>query len=117
MKRIYPLTFLVLFSCSQSKQDKAHQLVKHFLDSTLNDPGSYESISFTPLYKMKDTVYITNGKPDTVKYLGWNTIGHSFRAKNKFNALVKETQWFMIDSTFTKVETVSHELESKVIYK
>ena len=114
---MYIFALVILLGCSQSKQDKAHRLVKHFLDSTLNDPGSYESVSFTPLYKMKDTIFMFNGKPDTVKCLGWNTIGHTYRAKNKFNALVKETQWFMIDSTFTKVETVSHELESKVIYK
>jgi len=40
---------LTIFLSSCSRQQKAERLVKHFLDSTLNDPHSYESVSFTTL--------------------------------------------------------------------
>jgi hypothetical protein len=47
---------LFLFSCShfQNNQQKAESLVKNYLDSSLNDPKSYESMKFDtikPLYK------------------------------------------------------------------
>ncbi|WP_342644517.1 hypothetical protein [Mucilaginibacter sp. CSA2-8R] len=47
------LLFLPLFLCScshfQSNQQKAESLVKSYLDSTLNDPKSYESMKFDTL--------------------------------------------------------------------
>ncbi len=50
MKRIL-LLILLLSACShfQTKQQIAQGLIKKYLDSTLNDPHSYESVSFTKL--------------------------------------------------------------------
>ncbi len=39
----------LLISCNTTPQGQAEKLVKNYLDKTMNDPSSYESISFTPL--------------------------------------------------------------------
>lgn len=52
MKKLFVfLPIIILSACShfQSKQAKAEAIVKTFLDSTLNDPKSYQSIKFTKI--------------------------------------------------------------------
>ncbi|QXU39807.1 hypothetical protein [Pedobacter sp. D749] len=150
---------LCLFACKPNvtKQQQAEVLVKKYLDSTLNDPKSYEAISFEKLdstytsfkYSSESEVYnkkidslndvlsIIDSKISTytmaqlkqaqvddkriskqveeildakakaaLKYKGDFTgysIIHYYRAKNGFNAIIKTSNTFMIDSTLTKV--------------
>ncbi len=74
------------------------------MDSALNDPKSYESVSFSKLYKLKDTIDKTfENKPDTVKYNGSYTIMHIYRSKSGFGGIITKTDWFEIDSSLTTV--------------
>jgi hypothetical protein len=56
---LLPALLAVMFaSCTHTQ--KAHTLIKHYLDSALNDPSSYESVSFSNI----DTAF-TNFTEDT----------------------------------------------------
>ena len=101
MKKYSIIILGILFS-SCTKQYKAEHLVKNYLDSTLNDNMSYGSVGFSRLYKLKDTIIIFQGKPDTENYHGKYEIMHTYRAKNGFGAIVKTTECFGIDSAMTK---------------
>jgi hypothetical protein len=51
MRRLVPIFLIaIIIACNSSntvnKQTTVEKLVKHYLDSALNDPKSYESISF-----------------------------------------------------------------------
>ncbi len=50
MKKNILIAFVVFLSaCTFTKQQKAESIVKKYLDTTLNDPHSYESVSFDKL--------------------------------------------------------------------
>lgn len=51
MKKPYLLLLLIFASCThiETKQQKAENLVKAYLKTSLNDPGSYEGVSFDTL--------------------------------------------------------------------
>jgi len=51
MKKLLVLSLIFITSCRhfQTKEGIAHRIVKEYLDSTLNDPKSYESVSFSKL--------------------------------------------------------------------
>ena len=50
MKKLLLITIVIaLTSCGSSNQDKAEKLVKNYLKEKMNDPSSYESVSFSPL--------------------------------------------------------------------
>ncbi|MCR8560111.1 hypothetical protein KXD93_20840 [Mucilaginibacter sp. BJC16-A38] len=55
MRKIVLVLFVLLSSCSFSDQDRAESLVKDYLKKTLNDPDSYESVSFGKLEPNYDT--------------------------------------------------------------
>lgn len=95
---------LIVSSCQITTNQKVQHAVKVYLDSTLNDPKSYESVSFGKIYYLKDTVVDLNGKPDTLKYHGSMQVLHTYRAKNAFGAVITKTEWFQIDSTMRKAE-------------
>jgi len=105
MKRIVLLLTLFICACNhfESKQQRAQDLVTHYLKSTLNDPDSYESVSFSKLYKLSNAVIFLNGKPDTITRNGWFEILHTYRAKNKFGGVITHKYWFQVDSSVTKV--------------
>jgi hypothetical protein len=56
-KTLYLITIVFLSACSrfQTKQQRAEHLVKTYLDSTLNDPSSYQNVKFSKI----DTMYST----------------------------------------------------------
>lgn len=49
MKKLILIALLFSSACSANKEDKAKKLVKLYLDSSLNDPHSYEPIKFSKL--------------------------------------------------------------------
>jgi hypothetical protein len=54
MKKLLLVLLLpMIFGCAFTGQQKAEKLIKKYLDSSLNDPHSYEPISFGKL----DTIY------------------------------------------------------------
>lgn len=65
MKKIILFTALslVLFSCSKSQEEQAQENVKEYLSKKLDDPKSYESVSFGKLEKGKSSY------KDDLKYL------------------------------------------------
>lgn len=79
------LYLLSLSGCELNNQKKAESLVKKYLDTSLNDPSSYQSISFTELKKATG---------------GLLEIQHTYRAKNGFGAFIKTSQWFEVDTAF-----------------
>jgi len=61
MKRfLFIACLLILSSCQFTKQQKAEKLVKDYLKTHLNDPDSYENVSFGKLtinpYAYEDTI-------------------------------------------------------------
>ncbi len=73
MRKLLFIPVLILFSCTQTKQQKAEKVVKLYLDSTLNDPHSYESVEFGKLDSTftrfeDDARYISaKAKQDSIK--------------------------------------------------
>lgn len=104
MKKTYLASALLvlLCSCQITKEQKAKKLVDDYLKGTLNDPGSYESVSFGNLRPMKDTIVMLSNKPDTIHYNGRCQIEHTYRAKNEYGGIVTKTDWFQVDSAMTK---------------
>ncbi len=96
---------LVLTACGhfKSRQQKAQDLITQYVKAKLNDPDSYVSVSFSDLYKLKDTVLMLDGKPDSVTHNGWLEIMHVYRCKNAFGGVVTNKEWFQVDSLATKV--------------
>ncbi|GAC1308097.1 MAG: hypothetical protein NVSMB24_21190 [Mucilaginibacter sp.] len=95
-KNLLIALFIILSSCTQTKQQKAESLVKDYLKTHLNDPNSYESVSFSPIQNVIDK---SNGKP-----AGWWEINHTYRSKNGFGGVITKTDGFSIDTTFSKAE-------------
>jgi hypothetical protein len=93
---IFLLTFLC--SCQITSQQKAEQMVKNYLDTTLDNPKGYESVNFGKLLFLKDTVAsFQGGKPDTIKLKELCEIQHKYRGTNKFGATITKTEYFQID--------------------
>lgn len=86
---------IMLAACKQTPQQKAEALVKKYLDTSLNDPKSYESVSFGLLEKLKGKPY----KGDNIDTVDLEIL-HSYRYKNEYGAIVKKTGWFIIDPNF-----------------
>jgi hypothetical protein len=69
----------------------------------LNDPKSYESVSFSELTPMKDKIMKSDsGTVDTIHYDGRYEIAHTYRAKNALGAVITESKVFQIDSGLTE---------------
>jgi len=87
MKKILLLLIFTLFiaACShfETKQQLAENFVKLYLDSTLNDPKSYENVKFSNFkllpYAYEDTVLIGVRLKDSIEYL--KKKGKLFEAK------------------------------------
>ena len=93
MKKLLFITLVfILSSCSVTDQQKAESAVKDYIKEQLDDPSSYEPISFTdlkPRYDSSDRFQV-----------GWY-ISHTLRAKNKFGAKIKKTYLFELDGDFS----------------
>jgi hypothetical protein len=103
-KYIFITMLLILSACTFTKQQKAEKLIKKYLDSSLNDPKSYESVSFSEPIKLKDTIIKLGETFDTVRHHGDFLILHTYRAKNAFGAVIKSDEWFKIDSALTRAQ-------------
>jgi len=103
MKKLIPIALLVILS-SCTRQQKAERLIKKYLDSSLNDPKSYEPVSFSAPVKLRDTIIKLGVTYDTVRHHGAFLILHTYRAKNGFGAMIKTQEWFKIDSALTKAD-------------
>lgn len=72
---------------SQKKREQvfseSHKTIKYYLNDNLNNPYSYESVSWSEPKVLDNNTYL---------------IQHSFRAKNGFNAIVLQTWSFYLDS-------------------
>ena len=112
MKRIviFSLVAVFLHSCkpaqvTKTKQQIAEQNIKEYLLLNLDDTSSYEPVSFQKLKidsGVSETFYtIDTGdviSPPDKSFKGYYMV-HKFRAKNKFNAIVLNSNIFFMDST------------------
>ena len=144
------MSMLIFSSCSEQK--KAERFVKRYIKERINDPESYESVSFSPVEKVtrpftKTAAYkmwvelFDEAKADfdmayvykdldkmefNLEYMNkydscrkadeaqWNPgteykITHTYRGKNAFGAVIKETTTYYIDSTFSVVTYTEEE--------
>ena len=86
-KLIIILCFVSLFiSCTKTPEQKFQNLIKEYLTTVLNDPKSYESVSFGTL----DNNY--GGL-----YPALYTMKHTYRARNKFGGVETKTYKFYVD--------------------
>ncbi|SDS97704.1 hypothetical protein SAMN05216490_2217 [Mucilaginibacter mallensis] len=101
-KTIFFIFIIIVFSsCShfKTKQQRAQNLVKLYLDSTLNDPKSYESVKFTPI----DSAYSN-----------YNLSEHYLQLKAKSDSVVAAfDEWKEQNPEFNGFGDLSHE---KVLY-
>jgi len=99
MKKTYAFLLFLLFaaaSCKQKTQseilrDNAITSVQAYLHKNLNDPDSYQALSFGKLKVEQDAVI----GGFNYKGVGY-TIHHTYRAKNGFDALIKYDQKFIL---------------------
>lgn len=101
-----------LFSCSNEKEvtpsrmDTVKLNVRIYMNRNLNDPGSYEPATWGSLrnkdsYSPEEIQAIEQTNPET-EFL----IGHEYRAKNGFGALIKTQQVFLLDSALNVLGTL-----------
>jgi len=87
MKKLFVIFSIVLFISACSKQKTKEGLaklnIKSYIDSTLNDPKSYESISFGNLDTLYNTVYTDSA------YLRLEIISTDIEIENS-NLLIKD---------------------------
>jgi hypothetical protein len=89
IKYLIPLIFLT--AChSKTRTETAQDLVKHYLDSTLNDPKSYEPLEFSKL----DSLYLRYH--DSPEYAALLTKKTDFDSKkdSMVNVLIKDIDHF-----------------------
>jgi hypothetical protein len=108
---------LFLLGCSETEgnqnktnQQIAEENISSFIKKELNDPSSYQSDFFGKLSKIdtekefnknlkefsNDSSLCLQIKKDTE---GCYRLEHHYRGKNEYNAIIKETQIFVLDST------------------
>jgi hypothetical protein len=71
-----------------SELDGSVQQVEDYIKNNLNDPDSYESVSWSEVFKLNDT-----------KEIGFASyqVRHKYRAKNAFGGYVTEEKLFKLD--------------------
>lgn len=119
-KHIIILFIPFLIACNRktiTKQDKAQELVKSYLNKNLDDSTSYQPGTFRKIdgitesqFSGENVNYIRHGvlPPDTTNHKGFYgyTLVHEYRAKNKLGVLVKEDKIFYLDTGLTRVIVV-----------
>lgn len=107
MKRfLFPMAIIALLAsaaCSHAptNEEKAHDLVSQAVKDSLKDPESYESISFSELLKLKDTVKVVDGQSYPQEYHGEYEIAHTYRSKNAYGGTIVKSDVFHLDSALT----------------
>jgi len=114
VKTLYLILFaalITLSSCQRKRtvlRDRAIDTVQTVLKRTLNDPESYQAISFGPLNPIYNDVL--PGPVDSSKlHITGYTIQHDYRAKNEFGALMLYKQKFVLTRKLKYVEAVELE--------
>jgi len=145
---VFAVIMITMVSCNVTTQGKVETSVKNFLKENLNDPSSYEPISFDSLEnrmgadgdweieleiaslelelelelsKLESniaydalTISLKN-QLDSLKEIKENLeykvigycVGHKYRAKNGFGALISEHSFFNLDTNFKVISTKS----------
>lgn len=80
------------FFCSSTPKEDAQCAVREYMKSHLNDPTSYEDVSWGDLTQVNETYFMK----------------HSFRAKNGFGALMLSTKLFILSNKENKWVVVSY---------
>ena len=87
-KTLFICLLVLLCSCQFTKQQKAEKLVKNYLKAHLNDPDSYESISFEKLdinpYAYEDTITAGIALKEKEKTLINQNKGYEAKSIRKF---------------------------------
>ena len=108
---------LFLLGCSETEgnqnitnQQIAEENISSFIKKELNDPSSYQSDFFGKLSKIdtekefnKNLKEFSNDSSLCLQITkdteGCYRLEHHYRGKNEYNAIIKETQIFVLDST------------------
>ncbi len=83
-----------LISCNNTPEDKAQAAVKAFLKKQMAEPSAYEPISFGKI----DSLF-SNDESGKKYFLGYS-LAHTFKAKNSFGDLIRQTDTFLVDPGF-----------------
>lgn len=73
MRKFIFIPILLLIACSQTKEQRAKNVVKRYLDSALNDPHSYEPVEFSNLdstfttYEEDANFILANTRKDSIE--------------------------------------------------
>lgn len=82
---------VTVFGQASTQLTKAKSSVKSYLLKSLDNPSSYKPATWGKLERVKDDTF--NGY----------RIAHSFRARNKFNALVLQNYIFVLNTSLNVV--------------
>lgn len=82
------ISFCACKTAPLTTEQKIHGMIDSAIVKSLDDPKSYESVGF----KMK--------RNERGEYM----VRHSFRAKNKFGALVLQEECFLVDKNLKEVD-------------
>lgn len=102
MRYLFLIAIIALLAvgCSHpdSKVEKAHELVTQAVKDSLKDPESYESVWFSPLLKLHDTVKVINGQSYPEPHYGQYEIAHTYKSKNAYGGIITKSDVFHLDS-------------------
>ncbi|WP_214071031.1 hypothetical protein [Mucilaginibacter sp. dw_454] len=104
MKYLFLIAVIGMFAIAchkPTKEDRAHAAVAQAVKDSLKDPDSYESVSFSQLLKLKDTVKIVDGQSYPQEYHGEYEIAHTYRSKNAYGGTITKSDVFHLDSGLT----------------
>ena len=116
------IAIIGMVSCKSSKspkeelQSKGEEAVKKYLVDKLDDPKSYEAVSFQPIDSIREyqhsgeyVNFIKNGvlPKDTLNKKGFfgYTLPHEYRMNNKFGAKIKKNSIFYLSSDMSRIIT------------
>ncbi|MES2428154.1 MAG: hypothetical protein V4560_14340 [Bacteroidota bacterium] len=102
MRYLFPIAIIAFLAigCSHPdpKVEKAHELVTQAVKDSLKDPESYESVSFSQLLKLHDTVKVIDGQSYPEPHYGQYEIAHTYKSKNAYGGIVTKSEVFHLDS-------------------
>ena len=126
MRTLITLSLTIMFflniSCTLTNQQKAERLVKQYLEKSLNDPGSYESVSFGTV-----TAFYDDYKDTTAQGKQWekeasklyhlaekyHLLGDSLHEYGGFDDKRGDKYFSMGDDYFAKARKISEKIELK----
>lgn len=102
MRYLFPIAIIALLAvgCSHSdpKVEKAHELVTQAVKDSLKDPEGYESVNFSQLLKLHDTVKVIDGQSYPEPHYGQYEIAHTYKFKNAYGGIITKSDVFHLDS-------------------